>query len=289
MLRSPRRIAPSLLRRIGFLTLSLLALSLGTFSALQAGVELLRLDIVPLADRVRIEWETTSEYDISAFQLYYKLESEAEAEYKAIGQPITAQGELESGALYKAEFFQLQPDTSYCFRLKEIPSNDEPGEEFERCGYGINTRPTPTFTATPTITPIPTETPIPTSTPFPSPLPTSPLPTPTPTSTPTVDPTTEAQGGVAVVTAPAPAPTFIVLTATPTNTPVVFAPTPTALPVATPAAILPGFGVDGLLGWSAGAGFEDVMALLFCVGGIGLALLGVMALLGTIFYLRSRM
>lgn len=289
MPRRPFHFAPGVLRRISFLFLCLLGLGIGSIAALQAGVELLRLDIIPLADRVRIEWETTSEYDISAFQLYYKLESESEAEYQPIGQPITAQGELQSGALYTAEFFQLQPNTSYCFRLREIPSNNEPGEQFERCGYGINTRPTPTPTNTPTVTPIPTETPIPTSTPFPTPLPTDPLPTPTSTDTVTPDPNSTEQGGVTIVMTPAPPPTFIVLTATPTDTPVVFAPTPTPLPIATPVTILPGIGLDGLLGWSATTGFEDVVALLLCFGGIGLAIIGLMTLLGTIFYLRSRM
>ena len=289
MQRRPLLFAPGLLRRISFLFLCLLGLGTVNSAALQAGVTLLRLDIIPLADRVRIEWETTSEYDISAFQLYYKLESEAEAEYKPIGQPITAQGELESGALYTADFFQLQPNTSYCFRLKEIPSNDDPGQHSDRCGYGINTRPTSTATATPTITPIPTETPIPTSTPFPTPLPTDPLPTSTATETATPDPNSTEQGGVTIVMTPAPPPTFIVLTATPTDTPAVFAPTPTPLPIATPVAILPGIGLDGLLGWSATTGFEDVVALLLCFGGIGLAIIGLMTLLGTIFYLRSRM
>lgn len=275
----------SLLRRTAYLLLCLLGLSAGGLSTLYAGVSL-RLDVIPLTDRVRVEWETTSEWDLTGFQLYYRLESEAQAEYKPIGQPIPAQGEFESGALYSAEFFQLQPTTSYCFLLKTIPSNEEPAEEFERCGYGINTRPTPTFTPTPTITPIPTDTPIPTPTPFPSPLPNSPLPTPT---SPVPVETGTQEGGVTVILTPAPAPTYIVLTATPTATPQVFAATPTPLPAATPGAFLPTSGLSDLLGWSTSAGFEDVMALFLCFGGIGLALMGVMTLLGTIFYLRSRL
>ncbi len=288
----------SVLRRLGFLLVCLLALSSGTISTIYAGLELLRLEIIPLTDRVRIEWETSSEYDIAAFQLFYKLESQAQSEYTPIGEQIPAQGELESGALYTAEFFQLQPNTSYCFQLREVPSNDEPGERFERCGYGINTRPTPPATATPTSTPIPSDTPIPTMTPFPAVLPTSPLPTPTASSigdVSTVDASTgdgaQDEGGVGVVLqTPSAPPTYIIQTATPTDTPVVFVSTPTPLALATrvPAVSIPGFD-QWFPGATSTTSLNDMLALLLCVGGIGLALLGVMTLLGTIFYLRSRM
>jgi hypothetical protein len=87
------------------------------------------------------------------------------------------------------------------------------------------------------------------------------------------------------------APTYLVQTATPTHTPEVFAPTPTPLPTATPT---PSLALFGLNRWVADAGvaptaLNEILALLLCFGGIGLALIGAMTLLGTIFYLRSRM
>jgi hypothetical protein len=265
-----------------------------------AGVELVRLEVTPLADRVQIEWETAREYDVAAFQLFFKQETEPDAAYQRIGEPIPAQGELESGAVYVAEFFQLEPNVSYCFRLQELTNNNEPGEIFERCGYGLGLSPTATFTTTPTVTPIPTATPIPTSTPFPAQGPTSPLPTPIPVSP---QPNGTSEGGVIVVLTP-PAqsgedpvaetpffePTYIVLTATPTETPFLIPPTPTPLPLATPTTALSMLGLDRWFGTGAAtSSLSNLIVLMLCVGGIGLALIGVMTLLGTIFYLRSRL
>lgn len=280
-----------------------------------AAVELVSLEVTSLTDRVRIEWETAREYNVSAFQLFYKQETEPDSAYQPIGQPINAQGELESGAIYTAEFFQLEPSTSYCFRLEEITTNDEPGDRFERCGYGIGTTPTATFTLTPTSTPIPSNTPIPLDTPTFTAVPTSPLATPTPTPAQPLPDGSITEGGVVVVVqSPSPSPvftgtvemtatlavavetpvappTYLVQTATPTPAPLLTPPTPTPLPVATPTPVL---GMIGFGRWLAGSGnmaatLNEVLVLLLCLGGIGLALLGVMTLLGAMFYLRSRM
>lgn len=276
----------------------LIGLGVSTFTPVWAGVELVRLEVIPLADRVQIIWETSSEYDTAAFQLFYKPELDPTATYQPITQLIEAQGQLGSGAIYEASFLQLQPNVSYCFRLQVIASNDEPGDVFERCGYGPGTSPTPTFTVTPTITPIPTETPFVPPTPFPLEGENSPLATPIPDLLPGENGANE--GGVTVIIqTPIPlveqplesAPTYLVQTATPTHTPQIFAPTPTPLPTATPTPVLAMFGINRWLA-SPGAAppaINEILAMLLCVGGIGLALIGVMTLLGTIFYLRSRM
>lgn len=273
-----------------------LGLALTGDKRLYAGIELIRLDVTPLLDRVRLEWETAREYDIEAFQLFFKQETEPEAAYQPIGQPVPAQGELESGAVYVAEFFQLLPNISYCFRLQEVTSNGEPGEVFERCGYGLGLSPTATFTSTPTITPIPTDTPIPSDTPTPELVPTSPLPTPMP---PQTLPQGTREGDVIVILTPAAPtiesppmmpPTYIVQTATPTDMGPSTAPTPTAFPTATPTTVLSVLGVDRWLGiGTTASSLSNLIVLMLCVSSIGLALIGVMTLLGTIFYLRSRL
>lgn len=253
-----------------------------------AAIELVELRVFSLSDRVRIEWETAQEYNVSAFQLYCKEEDQSDAEYHPIGPPVPARGNLEQGASYFIEFADLQEDVSYCFRLEEITTDEEPGEVFEVCGYGIGVTPTATMTPTSTDTPTPTPTDTPTLTPSPTPTET---PAP-PTDTPTPTPAGAAEGGVVVVLAtdtPTPEPTFVILTATPTPTLVPVTPTPTPLPTATPAPALGFIRVSGEGGAPLGfASFQDFLLLLLCFGGIGLGALGVLALVGSIFYLRSR-
>lgn len=268
------------------LIVCLIGLGVSRFSTAWAGVELVRLEVIPLADRVQIIWETASEYDTAAFQLFYRPELEPTAAYQPITQLIEAQGQLGSGAIYEASFLQLQPNVSYCFRLQVVTTNNEPGDVFERCGYGLGTSPTPTFTLTPTITPIPTDTPSPPPTPLPTATEISLVETPVPTPAPTDDNT----GGVTVIITPAAQPTYLVQTATPTYTPEFLTPTPTPLFTATPEPVL---GLAGINRWldvdAAPATLNEILALVLCLGGLGLALVGAMTLLGTIFYLRSRM
>jgi hypothetical protein len=266
----------------------LIGLGVSRFTLAWAGVELVRLEVIPLADRVQILWETASEYDIAGFQLFYRPELDPAATYEPITQLIEAQGQLGSGAIYEASFLQLQPNVSYCFRLQVVTTNSEPGDVFERCGYGLGTSPTPTFTLTPTITPIPTETPF-----LPTPIPTetavSPVATPIPTPMPTGS--GDDNGGVTVIITPIAQPTYVVQTTTPTDAPLFIDPTPTPLLTATPT---PALGMLGMSRWLGDAGatpatLNEILALMLCLGGIGLALIGAMTLLGTIFYLRSRM
>ncbi len=269
----------------------LFVVALFAYQTAWAGVELTSLTVTPLGDRVQIVWETAREYDVAAFQLYYRPADQPDATYQPIGGPVQAQGQLDSGAIYQAEFYQLQPSVSYCFRLQEIPSNNEPGDVFERCGYGIGTTPTPTFTPTSPFPPTPTETPIPTQTPFPTetPFPTQPFLIDTP-----IPPVTGGQeeGGVTVLMQtetpdPAIPPTYVVQTATFTPTPLVILPTPTPLPTVTPTSVF-GFLGGGWRGTPDEGSLTGLLVLMLCVGSVGLALLGVATLLGTLFYLRSR-
>lgn len=269
--------------------LTVLLICIAAFAGVaRAAIELVDLRVFALSDRVRIEWETAQEYNVQAFQLYCKEEEQSDNEYFPIGPPVSARGSLDQGASYFIEFADLKPGVSYCFRLEEITTDEEPGEVFEICGYGIGVTPTATMTPTPTDTPTPTPTDTPTATPTSTATETPPPPTDTPTPTPMGT----AEAGVVIVLAtdtPTPEPTFEIVTATPTPTPIPVTPTPTPLPTATPA---PAFGfirVSGEGGAPLGfASFQDFLVLVLCLGGIGLGVLGVLTLLGSIFYLRSR-
>jgi hypothetical protein len=287
--------------------LLLLFAGFGAILPARAAVELVSLTVTPMSDRVRIEWETAREYDVAAFQLLFKREDEPVASFQPIGQPIPAQGDLESGAIYQAEFFQLQPSVSYCFRLVEVTTNEDPGDVFDRCGYGLGTFPTATPAPDSLFTPTPEpELPEATETPEQSPAlqtpdPGSAIPSDSPLATPIPEP--DENGGVIVnFQTPAAVPEqslegvpeisqeYLVQTATPTPTPLQILPTLTPLPTVTPT---PAFGL-GMIGFLGGPGpapgsLPNILMMLLCLGSVGLALLGVMTLLGTIFYLRSRL
>jgi len=264
--------------------LFLLAMLMAIAAPAYAAVEMVEFRAFSLSDRVRLEWETAQEYNLLAFQVYCKLEAEPDADYHPIGFPFPGKGSLETGGVYFMEIRELQPGVSYCFRLQEITSDDEPGEVFEICGYGIRVTPTPTMTPTPTETETPTPTVTDTATPTPTETPT-PLP-PTETSTPTPEGTQT--GGLTIQLSTAiPEPTFELLVATPTPTPELIPPTATPLPTVTPASAFGFFGYSGRPPFGL-TSLSDMLVLLLCLGAVGLGVLGVLTLLGSIFYLRSR-
>ena len=203
---------------------------LGAKSA-EAALQLAYFDPIAQADRVRVTWGTTQEYDLLGYRVYCKEENQPDSAYHPIGGIITATGSLTETADYSLNAFGLVRGVSYCFQLQEITSNGDPGEIFVRCGYGLNITPTPLPSPTPTVTPTPSETPTatPTATPTPlfSPTPTAtetPIPSPTPTATLTPEPGS-------------PTPPYVVHTATFTATPVrqpqaTFTPLPPPTPLA---------------------------------------------------------
>lgn len=279
----------------------LLGLILWSGGAAQAAVILERFEVIPQGGVVTLEWETVREYDVAGFQLYFKRATDPDLAYQPIGPRIQARGSGDEGGVYSAQLFQLDPTLVYCFRLVEIPSNDEPGDQFERCGYGPNATPTPTITPTPTETATPTVTPTETATATPTDT-VTPLP-PTETATPTPEGTRI--GSVVVQPIPGngdtgegdpdvgefeggempPEPTYIVVTQTPTPTATAPIFTPTPLPLATP-------GSAGLMGgWADTLGINTPGGLLIgllCLGGLLLGGLGIMALMGVALYIRSR-
>jgi len=253
-----------------------------------AALEMVEFRVFSLSDRVRLEWETAQEYNLVGFQVYCKEEAETVAEYHPIGFPIAGRGNLEEGAVYSFEIPELKPGVSYCFRLQEITSDEEPGEVFEICGYGIRVTPTPTVTptATDTETPTPTVTPTETATETPTetPLPPTETATPTPEGIHTGGLTIQLSTGTAGPTAE---PTFEIVTATPSPTPVLIPPTATPLPTVTPASAFGLFGSNGRPPFGL-TSISDMLVSLLCLGAVGLGFLGILTLLGSIFYLRSR-
>lgn len=162
-----------------------------------------------------LEWATVKEYNIKGFEILCKRVSDPETAFHPIGSRI-AIGNANSGATYNFDVTSgLVPGEQYCFRLREITSDDTPGDAFDLCGYGLGITPPPTvqvsavtvsvsipITLTPTVVavqqvpgmePPPTVPPtpdlfataIPTIDPFATPTqPVSELPTPIPTIEP---------------------------------------------------------------------------------------------------------
>lgn len=117
-----------------------------------AAVELLDFQVRSSQSDILLLWNTAHEYDLSGFNVLCKPASEPDTAYHSIGFR-EAQGSSQQGAKY---FFlvnqNLTAGQSYCFRLQEVTTNDQPGEIFDRCGYGLGITPTATFTATLTLT-----------------------------------------------------------------------------------------------------------------------------------------
>jgi hypothetical protein len=180
-------------------------------------------NVVSSSSAILLEWSTTSEYNVAGFEVQCKVATEPNSAYHRIGY-FNAKGGPTEGAQYDMLVTDLSPGVSYCFRLKEITTDDTPGEVRERCGYGLSITPTPKLAvpltstvgltptvvlfpgATPTFDPFATMVPTPTFDPFAtiSPTPTfdpfatlTPTPTFDPFATFTPTPTFVANAGVA--------------------------------------------------------------------------------------------
>jgi hypothetical protein len=108
---------------------------------------------------LRIEWRTVEENDLAAFEIYCKEEDEPLSAYHLVDTRL-AQGSKAEGAHYQFDITQgIKPDTTYCFRLKEITIDDRRGDILDFCGYGLNISPievtpqsvTETITMSPTL------------------------------------------------------------------------------------------------------------------------------------------
>ncbi|MCC6454962.1 MAG: hypothetical protein IT328_08480 [Caldilineaceae bacterium] len=94
---------------------------------------------------VYLEWATVREVNLNGFEILCKRVGDPDTKYHAIGSriargiPSTYNFDVTSG---------LKAGESYCFRLREITSDETPGEAFDLCGYGPGLTPAPTTAAT---------------------------------------------------------------------------------------------------------------------------------------------
>jgi len=117
-------------------------------SPLYAAMQLNYFDVLVNAEQVILEWSTASENEVLSFEIERKKAGESNSHYYFLGKRI-AQGNKDHGAIYRFDIMEgLEPNTAYCFRLREITLNQERGEIIDRCGYGLNITPTPAATAT---------------------------------------------------------------------------------------------------------------------------------------------
>lgn len=113
-----------------------------------AAIELNYFDIFVAPDMITLEWSTANEYNTSGFEVYCKEEDEPDSKFHLIDQRI-AQGSGGQGAIYRLDLTRdLIPGQTYCFRLREITTDNTIGEVLQLCGYGLNITPTPQATAT---------------------------------------------------------------------------------------------------------------------------------------------
>ncbi len=93
-----------------------------------AAVELMNPTVASSATDILLSWSTGAEYDLARFDILCKMADEPDSQYHTIGiRP--AQGSPTQGASYYFLIDQgLTPGVSYCFRLIEVTTNQEPGE-----------------------------------------------------------------------------------------------------------------------------------------------------------------
>lgn len=110
-----------------------------------AAVQLEYFIVIPSQKDVALQWATAAEYNLSGFEVQCKKEGELDNAYHTIAD-LPARGSPRRGATYFWPVTQLTPGVTYCFRLREISTAGEPGETFDRCGYGLGIAPTPAAT-----------------------------------------------------------------------------------------------------------------------------------------------
>ncbi|MGL4650820.1 MAG: hypothetical protein ACRC1H_15540, partial [Caldilineaceae bacterium] len=119
--------------------------ALATQTALGA-VVIEYFNVVPSSSAVLLEWSTLSEYNLRGFEVLCKESGQPEAAYHRIGF-FNPKGNATQGAQYDMLVTDLAPGQAYCFRLVEVTTDGTPGEERERCGYGLRITPTPVLAA----------------------------------------------------------------------------------------------------------------------------------------------
>ena len=108
---------------------------------LHAAIQIEYVDIQAIDGRLQLKWRTVVENDLEAIEIYWKEEDASLSAYRLIGTRL-AQGSKEEGADYQMDIVQgMEPDTTYCFRLKEVTLDNRKGDILDYCGYGLNVIP----------------------------------------------------------------------------------------------------------------------------------------------------
>ncbi len=111
-----------------------------------AAIQLKYFEIENVPGGLSLQWATAAEYDLSGFEVLCKKTGELDDKYHVIGE-VPAEGSPQEGATYIFPILEgLKRGESYCFRLREISINGEPGDIFDRCGWGLDIAPTPAST-----------------------------------------------------------------------------------------------------------------------------------------------
>jgi hypothetical protein len=108
----------------------------------RAAIQLKYFEIENVPGGVSLQWATAAEYDLSGFEVLIKKSGELDDKYHVIGE-VSAEGNPQGGATYIFPVVGgLKAGKTYCFRLREISINGEPGDIFDRCGWGVDIAPT---------------------------------------------------------------------------------------------------------------------------------------------------
>jgi hypothetical protein len=196
---------------------------------------------------VYVEWETATEVDTAGFYVQRSLTNQADS-YTRVSLLIPAEGDSVTGALYDWTDITTTLNTTYYYRLEEVPTDAaKPTIKHDPVAVIAGVAPTqvsaasPTATRTPTQTPTPTRTSTTTSTPRPGTTATN---TPAPTNPPPVTATRRPVTGATITPRPTTANVEVQPTPTPqpaaTQQPVTVTPSPvvaTTLPTSAPSTL----------------------------------------------------
>lgn len=190
-------------RRVTIPLTAVLLIVLLTLRA-SAAVTLISFTIDAEDDRVRLEWKTGTELENAGFRVLRNAGSDEEGDSIEVYVPedntttdfIPAKGDSVSGADYLVYDENVDPGTTYFYKLEDVANNNnttvhDPNPLSVTIPSDATPTSTPTNTSTATATPTntPTRTPMPTATATNTPQPThtnTPVPstTPSPTATP---------------------------------------------------------------------------------------------------------
>ncbi|HMN30675.1 MAG TPA: hypothetical protein PKE45_21160, partial [Caldilineaceae bacterium] len=125
-----------------------LLLALGALGAIlwpvAAAIQLRYFFVDSSPQDVTLKWATAAEYDLSGFEVLCKKEGQLDDDYHTVAE-VLAEGSPQQGATYQYRISSgLEQGQTYCFGLREITIGGEPGDFFERCGYGLGIEPQPT-------------------------------------------------------------------------------------------------------------------------------------------------